>query len=72
MEAEMHNLVNAIATFSGVLGTLLCIIAGITRFLGAYQLGGYGAMAIFTVGTGLMVFACLVKLEVLLGRRNRP
>ena len=68
----MHNVLNVTATLSGALGVLLCATAGVTRLLGAYHMAGYGTMAIFTVGTGLMVFACLVKLEMLLGRRSTP
>jgi len=56
-------------SISGVLGILLCAISGLARVSGSFYLLGYEATTIFTVGTGMMVFACLLKLE-LLSRRS--
>ncbi len=61
----MQSLFNLTGTLAGAVGALLCLAAGLTRLTGAYHLAGLEATTIFMVGTGLMVFACLLKLEVL-------
>jgi len=66
----MNNLYKATAILSGGFGALLCVIAGICRILGYYHLAGYEAMTLFTAGTGLMVFACMLKLDTLLGQQR--
>lgn len=52
-------------SISGILGTLICFIAGLARIAGFYYLAGYQSTTLFNVGIGLMVFACMVKLETL-------
>jgi type IV secretory pathway VirB2 component (pilin) len=59
----MQQLLNYTGNLAGGLGVLLCIAAGLTRLTGTFYLAGYEATTIFSVGTGLMVFACLLKLE---------
>ena len=59
----MQQLINYTGYLTGGAGILLCIAAGLTRLSGDYYLAGYAATTIFSVGTGLMVFACLAKLE---------
>jgi type IV secretory pathway VirB2 component (pilin) len=58
------NLVLA-GSVAGILGILTCFIAGLARIAGYYYLAGYQSTTIFNVGIGLMVFACLVKLDAL-------
>jgi hypothetical protein len=58
------NLVLA-GSISGILGALTCLIAGLARIAGYYYLAGYQSTTLFTAGVGLMVFACLIKLEML-------
>ena len=60
----MLQLLNYAGTITGLLGALLCGLSGISRFTGQYYLGGFEATTLFMLGTGLMVFACLAKLEV--------
>ena len=43
-------------------------MAGAARLTGSYHVASYEAMTLFNAGVGLMVFAVLVKLEVLLRR----
>jgi hypothetical protein len=52
-------------SISGVLGALICFVAGLARLAGYYYLAGYQSTTVFSVGVGMMVFACLVKLESL-------
>ena len=62
----MHNLLNHTGTLAGGAGALLCTVAGIARLQGSFHVAGYEATTLFLVGTGIMVFACLVKQQVLL------
>ena len=53
---------------AGILGVLLCLVAGISRLTGNYYVADVEATTLFMVGTGLMVFACLLRLESLANR----
>jgi hypothetical protein len=64
----MERMLTLVGNLSALAGILLCAGAGITRVLGFYLVSGYAAMTLFQVGTGLMVLACLCKLESLLIR----
>ena len=66
----MHQLLRLTGSIAGIVGVLLCAVAGLARISGNYYLGGYETTAIFTAGTGIMVFACLVKLELLSSNRS--
>lgn len=50
-------------SISGIVGALLCFIAVLARIADYYYLAGYQSMTVFNIGVGMMVFACLVKLE---------
>jgi hypothetical protein len=67
----MQQLLTLTGSLAAIFGILLCAISGLTRLSGLYHLAGYEATTVFTVGTGLMVFACLVKLETLLARQKQ-
>lgn len=58
------NLVLA-GSIAGLLGAAVCFLAGLARVAGYYYLAGYQSTTIFNVGVGLMVFACLIKLDAL-------
>jgi hypothetical protein len=66
----MQQLLTLAGSIAAILGILLCTISGVARISGAYHLAGYEATTLFSVGTGLMVFACLVKLEALSTRSS--
>jgi hypothetical protein len=68
----MQQLLNLTGTAAGVFGALLCAASGLTRFMGGFYLAGYEATTLFGVGTGIMVFACLLKLESLLRNTAKP
>jgi hypothetical protein len=59
----MHKLLELTGSIAGVSGVLVCAISGLSRVAGLYYLAGYESTTLFIVGTGLMVFACLAKLE---------
>lgn len=65
----MKGLMNQLGTAAGLLGVIVCAVSGLARLSGGYYVANYEIMSVFTAGTGLMVFACLLKLEVLL--RNK-
>ena len=67
----MHQLLTLTGSIAAVLGIALCAISGLARVSGLFYLGGYQATTIFMVGIGMMVFACVVKLEALSARQNR-
>jgi hypothetical protein len=50
---------------AAIAGVTLCLVAGMVRLLGMYTVGNVGAEALFLGGVGAMVFACLVKLQVM-------
>ena len=61
----MNKLINVTGDVAAVVGILLCVLTSGARVFGAYQIAGVGTMALFTVGMGIMVFACLAKLHLL-------
>jgi len=50
---------------AAVLGMSMCLAAGLLRIYGLFFVLGYQSMTVFAAGTGVMVFACLVKIHVL-------
>jgi hypothetical protein len=64
----MERMLVLIGNLSALAGILLCGGAGIARLMGYYLTFSYATMTLFQIGTGLMVLACLCKLESLLIR----
>ena len=61
----MGKLLGVVGNVSAIVGILLAFGAGLARVLGLYLVSGYTTMTLFQVGTGLMVLACLCKLETM-------
>ena len=61
----MEKMVGVVGYVSAIMGILLAFGAGLARVLGLYLVSGYTTMTLFQVGTGLMVLACLCKLETM-------
>lgn len=61
----MRALVMLVARGAGLIGLMLCLISGITRFAGSFWLAGYQAGTVLSLGTALMVLACLAYLVIL-------
>jgi hypothetical protein len=61
----MNKLISTAGDVAAVVGILLCVVTGVARLFGTYAIAGLGTMVLFTVGVGLMVFACLAKLHLL-------
>lgn len=63
----MQQLIQWSGNAAAVLGVLCCIVAVLARLSGSYYIaGGTETMTVFLLGVGIMVFACLAKLELLL------
>ena len=67
----MQQLLTLSGHIAAALGILLCAASGLARLSDSYHLAGYEATTLFMVGIGLMVFACVVKLEVLLAQQKQ-
>ena len=61
----MRKLLGTVASIAGLLGALICLLAGISRVTGGFHLGDFEAMTIFVGGIGLMVFSAVLKLELI-------
>jgi type IV secretory pathway VirB2 component (pilin) len=66
----MQQLLSLTGNIAAILGILLCTVSGLARVSGLYYMAGYQSTTIFIVGTGLMVFACLAKLEIVLAQQK--
>ena len=66
----MERLISLAGNLLAVIGLMICLGAGLVRLSGNFHLFGYSAMTVFMAGTGLMVMACLAKLELLLLRKR--
>ena len=67
-EGNMIKMVGVVGNVAAIVGILLAFGAGLVRVLGLYLVSGYTTMTLFQVGTGLMVLACLCKLETMQSR----
>jgi hypothetical protein len=61
----MNKFIGIAGDVAAIAGIALCVLSGAARLLGQYAFGGVGTVALFTVGIGVMVFACLAKLHLL-------
>ena len=65
----MEKVIEVLGNIAGVVGILTCIVSGTFRIFGAYRvLNQISVEALFILGVGLMVAACLVKLQLLSSR----
>lgn len=58
----MDKLIKMFGDGAGLLGLLICLIAGLTRLAGKYTLGGYESMTLLIGGIAIMLAAALAKL----------
>lgn len=67
----MYRMFDTAGSLMGVIGVLLCAIAGGARVAGSFYVLGFEAMTLFIGGLGLMLAACLAKLQLLVFRDGR-
>ena len=61
----MKNTIELLGNAAGILGVLLCLVAGLGRMAGYFYLAGFEPMSLYVGGMGFMLGACLAKLHVL-------
>jgi type IV secretory pathway VirB2 component (pilin) len=61
----MKKVLELAGNLSGILGLVLCAVAGGSRLSGAYYTAGFTTTVVFNAGVGLMVAACLAKIHLL-------
>jgi hypothetical protein len=59
----MEKAIDTIGTILGVLGILVCVLAGVSRIVGSHYLVGFETITLFIGGISIMVAACLAKLH---------
>jgi hypothetical protein len=61
----MMKLIHSVGDAASVLGIVVCFVAGLARLGGTWSVGGVQIATLFQLGIGLMVLACLAKLQAL-------
>jgi hypothetical protein len=64
-EVFVSKVIRTAGDIAGGLGALACLISGVARFAGTWTVAGIQIPALFNLGMGLMIFACLSKLHIL-------
>jgi hypothetical protein len=64
----MERVITILGNLAALVGILFCLVSGVARATGSFHIVGYAAITLFQLGTGLMVLACLCKLEIILIR----
>jgi hypothetical protein len=62
----MMKLIQSLGNLAAILGMLICLLAGFARLGGTWSVAGTDIGGIFQLGIGLMVVACLAKLQELI------
>ena len=68
----MNKYLGLPGSIAGIVGALICLTSGFARVMGYHYIAGYQSTTLFNVGVGLMVFACLLKLEALIRPEGTP
>lgn len=63
------NALHKLGWAAGLAGVALTAISVVSRFVGAYWIGGFQTGTLFSAGTTAMVFGCFCFLAVLAHRR---
>jgi len=58
----MNKIINNLGLLVGVVGLLICLIAGVTRVLGHHYFAGFETLTLLNAGVSMMVSACMIKL----------
>ena len=61
----MNKVIGIVGNIVAVLGMLACLVAGVARLFDRFYVANFEAMVVFSLGVGLMVLACLIKLYLL-------
>ncbi len=66
----MASPIATLGTATGLMGALICLVAGLARVSGTYYLYTFQTTTLFNAGVGIMVFACVLQLHALLKARD--
>lgn len=66
----MYRVLDFLGNLSGLLGLVICLVAGLARLTGRSLLLDFEAMTVFVGGIALMVAGCLAKLQTLTSSRS--
>lgn len=61
----MLRIIGLVGSLIGVVGVLVCVFAAGARVMGHYHVLAVQTESLFSLGTALMVAACLAKLETI-------
>jgi hypothetical protein len=67
----MGKTLEILGSVVGVIGILVCLISGLARVSGSHWLFGFETLTLFIGGVGVMMAACLAKLQALALQLNR-
>lgn len=59
----MNRLLANLGSIAGIIGILICLVAGLVRLSGSFYLSGYSAQSLFVIGIASIIMACYLKLE---------
>jgi hypothetical protein len=68
--SEMNTILANVGTGVGIIGILVCLIAGLARLGGFYYLAGFESVTLLNTGVALMVLAILMKVELIYRKSN--
>jgi len=66
----MNKMIAYFGNAVGLAGLVLTVAAGVGRATGHYYFAGFEMLTLFSGGVGLMVMACLAKLQLLTSGRG--
>jgi hypothetical protein len=69
-QMPMDDFLLLIGRSAGIVGVIICAVAGATRGTGAYALGNFQAGTLLLVGMAAMIVGCLCFLTVLTNRER--
>jgi len=67
----MGKTLEILGSIVGVIGILICLISGLVRVTGGHWFFGFEAFTLFIGGIGVMMVACLAKLQAITLQLNR-
>ena len=67
----MGKTLGIIGSVVGIIGILICLSAGLVRVTGGHWLFGFEAFTLFLGGIGVMMMACLAKLQAIALQLNQ-
>lgn len=59
----MNRLLTNLGSIAGIIGILICLVAGLVRLSGSFYLAGYSVQSLFVIGVASIIMACYLKLE---------